>query len=487
MDFRDYIQVISTSADPAPYGVYPRSVNQIGEVYVFMARAAEGDTLVCTSCDLDFEGECLTAHGAKCLIAPLTHANACVLRRLFPFTAPVPVLGRPRTIGVGDRLGIATPGHIRVFERYDATPVLAQQSMRELDLTGRTYEEVLDCVTFSVFSLGYKGGFGADGDHLKTPEDIQMALETGYSMITLDCSEHIRAGKTRRKSAGKTLEALYLGKEFRLGNGGCIAFDAQTLAQLSYTYEKAIRFAVEIYREFFQDGKSQADFELSIDETETPTTPQAHFFVANELIRQGVRPATIAPRFCGEFQKGIDYIGNLEQFERELAAHVAIARHFDYKLSIHSGSDKFSIFPAIGKETGGVFHLKTAGTSWLEAMRVAAIAAPGLSRSIYRYAYSVFDQATRYYHVTTDLNRIPDFNDVSDAQLPQLFEQPDFRQMIHITYGLILNHKDDNGEYVFKNKLYRLWRTHAEEYAQALEAHIGKHLQLLGVEEREKG
>ena len=204
------------------------------------------------------------------------------------------------------------------------------------------------------------------------------------------------------------------------------------------------------------------DFEISIDETITPTTPLQHFFVANELTRRGIRFATMAPRFCGEFQKGVDYIGNLGQFEREFAVHAAIARHFGYKISVHSGSDKFSVFPAVGKLTKGRFHLKTAGTSWLEAMKLVAMKDAGLYREIHTYALSVFEEARKYYHVTTQLNRIPDIKTLSDKELPQLFSHHDARQLIHITYGLILNAKNPDGSYRFRGRLYKCLKSTLE-------------------------
>jgi hypothetical protein len=203
--------------------------------------------------------------------------------------------------------------------------------------------------------------------------------------------------------------------------------------------------------------------------------------VASELARRNVKFATIAPRFCGEFQKGVDYIGDLAQFEAELAVHAAIARHFGYKLSIHSGSDKFSVFGLIGRHTQGRFHVKTAGTNWLEAMRVAATADPALYRQVHAFALSAFPAATKYYHVTTNLANIPPLDMLADAELPRLFEQNDARQLVHITYGQILGAKDAAGKplFAFADRLYKLWRENADLYAERLDAHIGKHLALL--------
>lgn len=451
---------------------------------VTMAARGDQDYLLADAA-AGFTGKELPdASGSICVLAPLDHQNADLLRVLFPFTAPIPVLTRRRTVGVGDRLGIATPGHLRVFARYDASPILAQQSIRELTVTHRTFEDVLDCATFAVFREDFQRGFGADGDHLKTPEEIEYALRCGYKMITLDCSEHINGDAAHLDHTAldtayqpdPALEALYLGRSFELG-GLKVHFEPDEFRRAVLIYGEALSFIDKIYHIYIQ-GRP-VDFEISIDETQTPTTPLQHFFVSNELRRRGVTFATIAPRFCGEFQKGVDYIGDLDQFTAELKQHAAIADHFGYKLSVHSGSDKFSVFPAVGQETHGHFHVKTAGTSWLEAMKLVAMRDPALYREVHAFALDAFAEARTYYHVTTDLSKIPALDTLSDAELPALFKQNDARQLIHITYGLILTAKGPSGADRFYTRLYRLWRTYAEDYAQLLDAHIGHHLELL--------
>jgi hypothetical protein len=428
-----------------------------------------------------FKGEKLSGGKIK---ATLNHKNAEILRKVFPFTAPSRVLGKERSFGVGDRLGIATPGHAKLFEKYDAYPVFAQQSIRELTLTNRTFEDVLDAASFAVFRDGFKKAWGADGDHLKTEKDVKYALSLGFTMITLDCSEHIKNNITDENAPPlpKNLAEKYLGKEFDIGEGIRLSFTEAELKKIAAVYGDALAFAAGIYNKFFKKGKYNADFEISIDETTTPTTPLQHYFVARELIDAGVSFATLAPRFCGEFQKGIDYIGDLSQFEKEIKIHAVIARHFKYKLSIHSGSDKFSVFPSIGKATKNTFHVKTAGTNWLEAMRVVALCDPALYREIHKYALDeAFNEARKYYHVTTDLKKIPNADKLGDKELPELFNQNDSRQLIHITYGLILTKKNADGSFAYKDRLYKLWKDKAEDYAQALIRHIGKHLTLLGV------
>ena len=469
------------TSDGRKFDIYKDSVNG----GLCMVAAEDRDYFVADP-KLGFEGEKVVSEGKEWILAPLSHANAEKMRALFPWTAPSRVLDRDKTVGVGDRLGIATDGHLRVFKEYpEVTPILAQQSIRELNLTNRTFADVIDSASFAVYRCGYKSGWGADGDHVKTADEVNYALSSGCTMITLDCSEqidntieHLSKEEVYAKYvANKELEDLYLNKSFDVGEGVVISFDEELYKRTVLIYSEAIKHAIDIFfNRIVKDGKQLADFEVSIDETLTPTLPAQHFFVANELIRRNVRVSTVAPRFCGEFQKGIDYIGDLAQFEAEMKIHAAIARHFGYKISIHSGSDKFSIFPCAGRETKGRFHLKTAGTNWLEAVKLVAMKDPGLYREVHKFALTAFKAATAYYHVTTDLNKVPNIDTLTDAQLPDLFKLNDSRQLIHITYGLILNEKNPDGSYKFKDRLYKLWRTYRAEYAELLFVHIGHHV-----------
>jgi hypothetical protein len=189
----------------------------------------------------------------------------------------------------------------------------------------------------------------------------------------------------------------------------------------------------------------------------------------------------MAPRFCGEFQKGIDYMGDITQFERELVIHAGLADDFGYKLSIHSGSDKFSVFSLIGKYTKGRFHIKTAGTNWLEAVRTVAKVNPALYRSMHSYALAHFEEAKAYYHVTTDIGKIVPLSSVSDINLADTYMNEDnARQLIHITYGILLQAKDEQGNFLFRDTFYQTLNDQEEAFEQALISHIGKHLTLLG-------
>jgi len=469
------------------FDAFEKSINEIDSTVVFMAKENDQTVIIIAEkngadlarkASVGILGFNAVELGGGLYKAPMIHENACVLRKLFPFTAPVRGLKNTASFGLGDRLGIATPGHIDLFSNNDVFPVFAQQSIRELNLTSRTYENVLDAVSFAVFREGYKKGFGADGDHLKTVKDIEYALSLNFSMITLDCSEHIKNENADNYPLPEQYKNKYIDKTFNI-EGITLVFSEAALKECAVIYGEAINFIIEIFNKFFSTGKRTADFEISIDETVSITTPLQHFFVAKELLDAGVSFESLAPRFCGEFQKGIDYIGDIAQFEKEIKIHAAIARFFGYKLSIHSGSDKFSVFPVIRNVTNGRFHIKTAGTNWLEAMRVTAQKDPSLYREIHCFALTAFNEAKKYYHVTTDISRIPDISLVNDTDLPKLFENNDARQLIHITYGMILNHKKDDGTYVFKERLYKLWRQNEDAYRKALAGHIGRHLELL--------
>jgi hypothetical protein len=412
-----------------------------------------------------------------------------LIRKSLPFTAPSSLAGTEATIGLGDRLGIAGPGHIRMIRRHGTAPVLAQQSIRETNLTNRTYEDVLDSSTWSVFQEGYSEPWGADGDHIKTEEWVRKILKIGFTMITADVSDHLKNEtnvmteteilneyKGQDKHYRKRIEKQYLRVELALDTGESITFSSLELARVSLTYKEAIEHAERLYNVGVQEkGEDGFDFELSVDESSTPTSPQAHLFIAMEIGEANIKVSSIAPRFVGEFQKGIDYTGDLDAFKSSFRTHAALARHFGHKISVHSGSDKFAVFPAIGELSRGRFHIKTSGTNWLEAVKVIARKDPGFYRELHRKALLAFDRATKYYYVSTNIKNVPDLSTLGDEQLPELFNNPDARQLIHITYGEILSNP------LFKERFFYSMQKHIEEYWKSLEAHVGRHLDLLGV------
>ncbi len=472
--------------------LYPASVQRTNkETYALIK--VNGDDMLGVFCrgmkPAGFHGHEKSFNGLKILICPLVHENAVILRSVLPFTAPCTLSKRDTTFGVGDRLGIATPGHIQIFKRYKASPVFAQQSVREITLTQRSFEDVLDSATWACFREGFNKPWGADGDHLKTEDQVKKVLSIGYTMVTADVSDYIRGEYTSKDNSDviasyknlssgyrKVIEKRYLSSQVNLDSGQTITFSEEELGRAALIYGEALEHARRLYEAGNEvRGERDFDFELSIDETSTPTTPLAHVFIAKELERIGIKVISIAPRFVGEFQKGIDYIGDLKEFEESFRVHAAIAGKFGYKISIHSGSDKFLVFPVIGRITGGRFHIKTAGTNWLEALKIISRKDPSLFKFLYKYAQQKFGDAQKYYHITPDQSALPSVSAVDDSKLPDLFSNSDVRQVLHVTYGEMLK---DTG---IKKKIFMVLGKYKEDYWQALGEHIGKHLDLLNV------
>lgn len=426
-------------------------------------------------------------------IAPANHENRLVLNRFFPYTAPVANVEKRTSMGLGDRLGLATFGHIHALKGTKVFPIFAQQSIRELTMTNRTYEDVIDAAAYAVFAEGYTDGYGADGDHLKSKADILKELSIGATMITLDSSEKIdntildlnmealeEKYQLLSEETRSYYEDKYLNKNTDLP-GLSLPIGKEQLMRDVLTYGDSISFIHEVYEEIILPYEAPLDFEISIDETATPTNPISHYIIAKELNDRDIVISTMAPRFIGEFQKGIDYIGDLNAFREDIKAHVAIAEHFGYRISVHSGSDKFSIFPIVAEETHGRFHVKTAGTNWLEAVEVIAEKEPKLYRRLHAHALSRFEDATALYHVTTDLSKVPSLDTVEDKDLPKYLKNDDARQLLHITYGYILEDKNDKGDYLLKNDFFEALEHHLSHYFFHLEEHISKHLRLLSL------
>ena len=443
-----------------------------------------------------FQGECrrktLPFGKVRLLEAPADSVNAAALRKALPWTAPQPIAGRP-SIGLGDRLGLATPGHVRAVRGTGYVPVLAQQSIREMTRTRRSPADVMNDATWGVFQTGFRTGFGSDADHLKTADDIDRCADAGFTFYTIDPGDHVDDGADAADAGAlaeafevlpwDTLEATaadtvaqYVGKQVALESGTTVALDLAALHRASVKYGRAVAHTAALYRHLVAKlGKGTFELEVSVDETETPTSAAEHYWVASELARLGVEWVSLAPRFVGRFEKGVDYIGDLAQLERTFVDHLAVAREFgDYKISLHSGSDKFSVYAMAAKHGGHRVHVKTAGTSYLEALRVLAVREPGLFREILAFARERYETDKATYHVSADLAMVPAPQDLADDALSTLLDQFDGRQVLHVTYGSVLTADDGRR---FRGRLLEAVNTHEDLYAEVLEKHIGRHLE----------
>jgi tagaturonate epimerase len=467
-----------------------RSVVQIGDAELGLARRDEGDRLVALAPGRppalrDLEGDVGSSDGQWLLVGPPSPRNLSVLQRFLPWLSPRP-LGLARSFGFGDRLGLATPGHIRALRVAGdgLAPIFAQQSIREMTRTGRDPAQVLADASWGVFAEGWREGFGADADHLKTPADVDACAAAGYTFFTFDPGAFVDAAADSQPAGTlpAALDALpwadledtrermrdrYRGRVFDL-EGRVIAPDEEGLARAAVKYGRAVAHVAALYRHLRARSRD-AEVEVSVDETDTPTTPVQHMYVASELRRLGVRWVSLAPRFVGRFEKGVDYLGDPAAFEADAAVHAAIARRLGpYKLSLHSGSDKLSVYGAIARQAGSLAHIKTAGTSYLEALRTAAALDPGLFRAIYALAHERYETDRASYHVSARLARAPAPDAVTDADLASLLDQFDAREILHVTFGSALAR--------YGERLRALLRTHPDAYDAGVERHFVRHL-----------
>ena len=386
-------------------------------------------------------------------------------------------LGLSLSFGFGDRLGLGTPGHIASVRGKPFAPIFAQQSVRENTRTGRTPQQVMDDAKRAVESAKWEAPWGADADHLKTVDDILPFVEAGYTFFTVDpgeqvdnCADTDSIEVLKQKIAALNwdeLSALYLH-----GNGRQVweRFQEESLMRAMVKYGKSILHAVTMFRRL-SILKDLFDFEVSVDETDSPTTPLEHYFIANELTRLGVKFTSLAPRFIGRFEKGVDYIGDLNTLDATLAEHAAVTAHFGtYKLSLHSGSDKFSVYPLIAKHWGERIHVKTAGTSYLEALRVLAKHEQDLFLKIYSLGRACYETDRRTYHVSAQLEMLPGTGD-----LPSLLDDFHAREVLHVTFGSALAR--------FGLELKAALAKHEAAYQEGLRTHFEKHLRLLKEQE----
>jgi hypothetical protein len=346
--------------------------------------------------------------------------------------------------------------------------------VRENARSGRSPQQVMDDARRAVDAAGWDAAWGADADHLKTVDDLLPFVTAGYTFYTIDPGAYVvnEADKADAAALHQTLDlrldleevsSLYLHREIM---PGLPVFDEDNLLRAVAKYGRAISHTINMYRRL-KELKESFDFEVSVDETEAPTTPREHFFIVNELTRQGVTFTSLAPRFIGRFEKGVDYIGDLEALDAELAQHAAVTSHFgSYKISLHSGSDKFSVYPLLAKHWGNRIHVKTAGTSYLEALRTLAVAEPGLFQRIWCLGLERYPVDRATYHVSADPAQVPSMNNPI-----KYLDDFHAREILHVTFGSAMTE--------FGDEIRTALTRHNDAYQSNLLKHFRKHLDLL--------
>lgn len=371
------------------------------------------------------------------------------------------------SIGTGDRFGHQAKAQLRAViaardRGIDLVPVW-NKSNREHVFTASEPATVRGAADAAVRALGWDRPYHVDADHINI-ETVGRFLDSS-DFFTIDVAHFI--GATPERNAAEDFVKRHpelTGTIKAPGVTAPIRGTADSVTRIACKYLAAVQEAGRIYRHIAsRKGADAFIAEVSMDETDAPQTPLELVIILAAIADEQVRLQTIAPKFTGRFNKGLDYAGDITQFTREFRDDLAMVafsiEHYglprNLKLSVHSGSDKFSIYRPIRdalKETGAGVHLKTAGTTWLEELiGLAEGGGEGLEavKTIYRHAYQQSEALRQPYAAVIDIevDKLPHPDEVdqwnSDDIVAAIRHEPDcrafdrnVRQLLHVGFKI---------------------------------------------------
>jgi hypothetical protein len=369
------------------------------------------------------------------------------------------------SLGVGDRFAHQARAQLQAFvtaaeHGLEIVPVW-NKSNREHTIVGSCPGSVLEAARVAVEELGWKRPFHVDADHINLGTVDTFLPSSDF--FTLDVADYI--GRPAAPEAVDAFVARHpelLRSTLLPGMDAAIGISRDALGRIADKYLFAVQEAGRIYRHIeAAKGRGRFVTEVSMDETDAPQVPAELLVILAALADEGVPAQTIAPKFTGRFNKGVDYVGDPARFEMEFRADIAVIAHAvmayglpdELKLSVHSGSDKFSIYPAIHRalrDSGAGVHVKTAGTTWLEeCIGLAEHGGAGLAlaREIYAEAFAQRDELCAPYASVIDIDPalLPDPRAVACWTSQQYVDalrhdqscpgyNPSLRQLIHVGY-----------------------------------------------------
>lgn len=377
------------------------------------------------------------------------------------------------SLGCGDRFGLQGAAQMQAYidaksRGIDVVPVW-NKSYREHSIIHTAPTDVRVEADAAVKEMGWDGEYYVDADHINlgTVDDFIEPSD----FFTLDVAESI--GKSApQEDVDEFVKSMsdYIGQISLSGIDEPLVVTEAATREIAARYLFAVSEAGQIYSHVSEKKDSgEIQVEVSMDETEAPQTPVEMLFILAMIAREGIPVDTVAPKFSGRFNKGVDYVGDVAQFEAEFDADAAVIefaiKEFGLadglRLSVHSGSDKFSIYPAMNRvmkkrDTG--LHLKTAGTTWLEEI-IGLAEADGeglvLAKELYAQALDHMDELCKPYAAVIDIDsaNLPAADDVggwtSDQLVNALRHVPDcpgfnsdMRQLMHVGYKIAANMGD---------------------------------------------
>lgn len=378
------------------------------------------------------------------------------------------------SIGIGDRFAQQAEAQLHAFmlaaeKGVDITPVW-NKSNREHLVVGSEPSSVTAAAETAIRKLGWNKAWHVDADHIRLETVDRFVPYSDF--FTIDVADSI----------GKPAPAAYVkafmdnhqelvGQVVIPGVTGSLSTSRIDIEKIANKYLFAVQEAGSIYNHIARTkGKSSFITEVSMDETDSPQTPVELLVILAALADEKIPVQTIAPKFTGRFNKGVDYAGDVVRFEREFNDDLAVICFAiekyglpnNLKLSIHSGSDKFSIYGPISRalqKTGAGLHLKTAGTTWLE--EIIGLAEAGgegliLAKSIYIEALAHMDELCAPYATVIDIDpgKLPPATIVAQWSTEQYADalrhdpqckdfNPSLRQLLHVGYKIAANKGDE--------------------------------------------
>jgi hypothetical protein len=399
------------------------------------------------------------------------------------------------SIGTGDRFGRQGVAQIAAFRKAMEKGVVAaivwNKSNREHNLIGTEPSDQRAAADGAIRRSGWEGPYHVDADHVGLATVDRFAPHCDF--FTLDVADFI--GKPADPAAVEAFLKRF--KDLPASKGLPARLDAASMRAAAERYLYAVGEAAKTYRRV-KELRGVDDFvtEVSMDETETPQSPAELAVILAALSAEGVPVQTVAPKFSGRFNKGVDYVGDTAAFFREFEADVRVAMWASaalglppsLKLSVHSGSDKFSLYRGMGeivRREGAGLHLKTAGTTWLE--EIVGLAEAGgdglaMAKEVYRAAYDRIDEVVAPYATVVDIDRAklarPDevdgWNGATLASALRHVQSdphfnPSMRQLVHVAFRVAaamgaryLDALDRNEAVVSRNVTENLWKRHLE-------------------------
>jgi tagaturonate epimerase len=405
------------------------------------------------------------------------------------------------SVGTGDRFAHQGEAQLKAVMKAKElgadVAIVWNKSNREHNLIGTEPIDLRREADAAVKALGYKGGYYVDADHIGLAT-VDRFLDAS-DFFTLDVADF-----TGKKADQGAIDAFvkkysrYVGKLVVAGIDKPLDITKEKIQAIAEKYLLAAQEAGKIFK-YVESKKGKGNFvtEVSMDETDLPQTPDEMAFILAAIADQGIPAQTIAPKFTGRFNKGVDYVGNVAQFEKEFDEDLCVIawaiKEFglpaNLKLSVHSGSDKFSLYggmkKALKKRDAGV-HLKTAGTTWLEELiGLAEAGGEGLAiaKDVYKIALGRFEELRKPYATVIDIDekKLPTVEQVTAMSGKAYAEalrhdqkcaayNMHFRQLLHVSFKVAAEMGDRyrnalkaNADVIAQNVTENLFERHLKQ------------------------